>query len=704
MLEDPSMSRFLRMPQAGVADVAAGAAAGARRRPSIADDCMNLYESVGFWNKVMEPEVAPDGTPLLCELGQPRPAFGAPSRGFPSHNIVVVLGVDAFLPYKRGGVSLTPFLLQVVNLPEGMRVAGNNFILAGVVPGKKGSSTNSETVTPNLHTYVKQLVDDLNELWANGFEYACPYWERGPHVGCDAAPCTERHPCAESEAGLGVPHTHRVRVKLLYTVCDYPGHAALNCQQHQMAYCGCQKCDVFGKHIGSIVYQGFGAPRPQQLTHAEYLERGRKLLAAQQVYQTALVLWEKARDRQRKGLRWYKNRREPLETGGHRRNFPNPSADKVKATVAALRIAKIAASKELTRVRKEESRNVKGRSALCDLPYFDIVEDTPLDMMHINKNVAESIVKLLKFQRVVTAAKSQAAKKTERERKAKAKRQSAKSIRHHQEAVSVRIAAAAIAADSDWLDDDTAVAADPGDVSSPEEDSDLDDDSEHEEVEVEAPAEPGAVDVMEDIDGDLELVVGPLDEDGGGAAGAAAAASTPRSDVAERRNQRARFCVSEPCYRALETHSYDAIEAPTAVAPASKHPFVRTGDMTSHDWIGFTRCYGKYLLQQQFERVSMRAPASGELEHPDHEGYKTLCALLEFLELCLRGHVTAAVKVRIAELLPELEARVGKYLPEREHTIVIHTLLYHIPATLNRWGPARGTWAFPFERYVARLV
>lgn len=645
MLERSDLSDKMRLPRAGVpADPAAG-----RRAPTEDDPCSNLHESVGWWVSVEEDK-----------------EFGQHDR-----NIALSLGVDAFQPYRRGGLSIIPFLFQVLNLPEDLRHQPQNMILAAVVPGKKARSTDSGPALTNLNTYLAMLVDELLTLYSDGFQYTCPYDKQ----------------------------LHRVRVKLLFTVCDYPGHAKMNCQQHQGAYFGCQKCDIQGVRLGNtMVYQNFDslfpeplrAPRPTILTHPEYLQRNQSLLDAEQ---TLLKKQKDLADEEEcvRDARGDRPRLSLRESAAAKEDRQRNKDDVVRAAQAL-------------KAKQAQMRSVKGKSELCRLPYFDIVKHTNLDMMHIVSGVIGAhLVKMVKGERAnkqATARARQAAAAVRKDAAAKKKRAAAASSRadeydfdsNEEECKSPRPAAAAAAAAAPARGRRAAASA--AAAASPS----LHDDPEASTVREEE-QDDGEADEYEDDEFESVDEIAPA-VDG---ADAALRALAHAERTAEKFKQM--YHIPAARWKVLEAEVYAKIQSPIGVAPASKHPFTKTGEMTAHHWVNFSRCYGKYLLQQEYEK-DKKTYYSAEEQRAQPEpadrgppvGLTTLCRLIDFIALCLTSNVTEAVKQQLELQLPELAQLVDANLPPNEHAIVLHLLLFHIPDTIRRWGPVRSYWCFPFER------
>lgn len=185
LLEDPRFSSKMRLPTVTVA-------------PNDRADrtVKNVWDSLGWWRHVV--------------LGQGRDGvdttFGTENDG---RNIVVCINIDGFKPFKRVSTSMTPFVYQVLNLPEDLRYRDGFLILAALHPGRKKPT--------NFPVHLQVVVDELKDLWKDGVEFDDPELDG---------------------------QTNKARVKLLFTVADYPAHCDNNCQQGASAYYGCIKCTI----------------------------------------------------------------------------------------------------------------------------------------------------------------------------------------------------------------------------------------------------------------------------------------------------------------------------------------------------------------------------------------------------------------------------------------------------------------------------
>ena len=167
--------------------------------------------------------------------------------------------------------------------------------------------------------------------------------------------------------------------------------------------------------------------------------------------------------------------------------------------------------------------------------------------------------------------------------------------------------------------------------------------------------------------------------------------STLNRDLHRLRQHQKRFpTMTEAAQDRLES-AYRRIRAPLHIAPASKMPFQKSGEMTAHHWLNFAKCHGAVLLRAHFHSKE------------DEGTMLTLRSMLDLLSLCLRSNVTADVKVETAKVQAAVAAHFEEDWPETEHAIVMHLLIFHMAATIRKWGPARGYWCFPFERMIGKL-
>jgi hypothetical protein len=171
-----------------------------------------------------------------------------------------------------------------------------------------------------------------------------------------------------------------------------------------------------------------------------------------------------------------------------------------------------------------------------------------------------------------------------------------------------------------------------------------------------------------------------------------------------------RFGTMSPAVIASMDEAYTRVQAPFNIAPEAKSPFRLSGDMTAYHWLNFTKVYGKYLFLQRYrEKIDAfpfdgrhRIVPEGEIPPQPNHTLDGLCQLMDVLTSCLASNATAATKVRTDELVKKFAVHFDEMLPVTEKVVNMHNLIFHIPAMIKRWGPARGFWCFPFERSVRR--
>jgi hypothetical protein len=110
--------------------------------------------------------------------------------------------------------------------------------------------------------------------------------------------------------------------------------------------------------------------------------------------------------------------------------------------------------------------------------------------------------------------------------------------------------------------------------------------------------------------------------------------------------------------------------------------------MRAADWMIFVEHLFKHVLA-----------GSG---WPD-EIYTVICEFFGILRLLARRQVSVADLDTMSQEVQRVMENVEQYMPQSEMCIVFH-LISHIPATIQRWGPVRAYWMFPFERYISFLV
>ena len=292
-------------------------------------------------------------------------------------------------------------------------------------------------------------------------------------------------------------------------------------------------------------------------------------------------------------------------------------------------------------------KGVYGESPLLQLPYFDIVRDTLPDMMHIASGVLQQhLIPLLKGDRLKELKRKEDAIEKERKRQEE---------QMHRQAVAAIAKAAARRAERARQEARSAAVRRPGSrravvMSEDEEEKEGplvpdDEDEEEEEKEEAAPRAP-SVSAMQD-----------------------------------------RWRIKEAQYALIESKCLAELQAPSGII-GGKLPFTRTGEMTAHHWINFAKVYGPYLFAQHYKTSSLAL----------------LCDILKLLRLCVSSVVTPDLIKEAKDTARGLATWFDTLLPGTEKAIIFHLLIFHVPNTIEQWGPARNFWCFPFERSVPATI
>lgn len=123
-------------------------------------------------------------------------------------NLVLMLNLDWFQPFKHTPYSVGVIYLVVQNLPRRLRFKPENIIIVSTIPGPKEPSCD------DLNTYLDCMVDDLLELW-NGVQMETP--------------------------SSNVPSRY-IRAALVYISCDLPATRKICGFYGLKATYGCSKC------------------------------------------------------------------------------------------------------------------------------------------------------------------------------------------------------------------------------------------------------------------------------------------------------------------------------------------------------------------------------------------------------------------------------------------------------------------------------
>lgn len=170
----------------------------------------NIHDSVGWWQNVV---TAPGTTGDNSRFGTENDR----------RNIVLTLNVDGFNPHniKNNSVSLTPYVFQILNLPENLRHKGEFIIMSAMHPGPREPRRG--------RVFLQMVIDEIKHLGEAGLDFV------------DPDPKKAHLPTAK--------RMMNVKVKLLLSSADYPAHSKNNCQQGAGATYGCMKCEIAVSHL-----------------------------------------------------------------------------------------------------------------------------------------------------------------------------------------------------------------------------------------------------------------------------------------------------------------------------------------------------------------------------------------------------------------------------------------------------------------------
>lgn len=147
--------------------------------------------------------------------------------------------------------------------------------------------------------------------------------------------------------------------------------------------------------------------------------------------------------------------------------------------------------------------------------------------------------------------------------------------------------------------------------------------------------------------------------------------------------EKTRLLVEERCYR--------QIAAPRGVAPRTKRPFTMTSEMQAHHWVNFSKVYGPYLISHCMP------------EPPKTKYVRAATQVLEVVKKSLLSSVSNATVQQLREDIRELAEGFDDAFPNEFKVMMLHLLMFHLPDTIDYWGPARGYWNFPYERSVQQF-
>jgi hypothetical protein len=84
----------------------------------------------------------------------------------------LMMNIDWFQPFKHTPYSVGVVYFAVMNLPRDIRYKKENVMVAGIIPGPK------EPDAQQLQFYLEPIIDELDELWRDGFTHKLPNEEQ----------------------------------------------------------------------------------------------------------------------------------------------------------------------------------------------------------------------------------------------------------------------------------------------------------------------------------------------------------------------------------------------------------------------------------------------------------------------------------------------------------------------------------------------
>lgn len=114
------------------------------------------------------------------------------------HSFGLMLNLDWFQPFQHVKYSIGVIYAVVLNLPRHLRFKLENVILIGRIPdmGKE----------PSTNTFVKPLVNELEEAWSKGFEAFSAYTNKSVIVKLAVNVCRLRCPCYKEAVRVSGTH------------------------------------------------------------------------------------------------------------------------------------------------------------------------------------------------------------------------------------------------------------------------------------------------------------------------------------------------------------------------------------------------------------------------------------------------------------------------------------------------------------------
>lgn len=147
----------------------------------------------------------------------------------------------------------------------------------------------------------------------------------------------------------------------------------------------------------------------------------------------------------------------------------------------------------------------------------------------------------------------------------------------------------------------------------------------------------------------------------------------------------ARWRMPDKVQFRIESNCLENISAPAGFIV--KTPLTKMSQLNSYDKLTFARLLGKYTFAHFFTGKSL--------------GF--LCSMMDLIRLLTSSVITT-------DLLNEVEVLVRRLamgmplVPGVAYPIVFHNLIFHMPSVVQKWGPVRATWMFPYERFIGYLA
>lgn len=167
---------------------------------------------------------------------------------------------------------------------------------------------------------------------------------------------------------------------------------------------------------------------------------------------------------------------------------------------------------------------------------------------------------------------------------------------------------------------------------------------------------------------------------------AAASLELQEVDLQGRKATASAWHIGDSALELIEEICYKSIRAPPGVAPHNLKPLTVPTNLTCAQWCSFSKVYGKYLFMYAFLTLERQ------------KILEACCDLLQFVNICLASvHTPTSIK-ELFLMQSKLAEHIKLRFPDSEKSAVLHILVHHMPAFIKQWGPVRDYWCFAFER------